>query len=41
MEALETLKEKMKAGYVTLVYGAKDEEHNDARVLIAYLKNVQ
>ena len=36
-EALATLKEKMQEGKVTLVYGAKDEEHNDARVLIAYL----
>lgn len=36
-EALSTLKEKMKQGKITLVYSAKDEEHNDARVLLAYL----
>ena len=33
-EALTTLREKMKEGKVTLIYGAKDEEHNDAQVLI-------
>ena len=27
------LKERLKAGVVTLVYGAKDEENNEARVL--------
>lgn len=30
-EALATVREKMKEGKVTLVYGAKDEEHNNAR----------
>ena len=32
-EAVQTLKEELKKGQVTLVYGAKDEEHNDALVL--------
>lgn len=33
---VEILKRKMKAGAVTLVYGAKDEAHNDAVVLQEY-----
>jgi uncharacterized protein YeaO (DUF488 family) len=32
-EQVSLLKEQMKKGPVTLVYGAKDEEHNEARVL--------
>ena len=35
--ALSTLKEKMKEGRVTLLYGAKDKEHNEARVLMDYV----
>ena len=36
-EALSTIKEKMKEGKVTILYGAKDEEHNEARVLMDYV----
>ncbi len=32
-EAVQTLKDELKKGKVTLVYGAKDEEHNDAVVI--------
>ena len=32
-EAVQTLREELKKGQVTLVYAAKDEEHNDALVL--------
>ena len=32
-DALKLLKEKARAGTVTLVYGARDEEHNGALVL--------
>ena len=32
-EAVQVLKDELKKGQVTLVYGAKDEEHNDALVL--------
>ena len=32
-EQVSLLKDKMKKGTVTLVYGAKDEEHNEALVL--------
>jgi uncharacterized protein YeaO (DUF488 family) len=32
-EQTEILKEQLKKGIVTLVYGAKDEEHNEALVL--------
>ena len=32
-EQIEILKEQKKKGTVTLVYGAKDEEHNEAIVL--------
>jgi uncharacterized protein YeaO (DUF488 family) len=38
-EALSQLKEVMKKGDVTLVYAAKDEEHNDAVVLLEELKH--
>lgn len=32
------IKHEMKKGAVTLVYGAKDEEHNDAVVLLQFLR---
>ncbi len=32
-EAINLLKQKSKEGTVTLVYGAKDQEHNEAKVL--------
>ena len=32
-EQVSMLKERLKKGVVTLVYGAKDEENNEARVL--------
>lgn len=32
-EAVQVLKDELSKGKVTLVYGAKDEEHNDAVVL--------
>ena len=32
-EPARLLKQEMEKGVVTLVYGAKDEEHNEARVL--------
>jgi uncharacterized protein YeaO (DUF488 family) len=32
-EQVSILKERLKKGTVTLVYGAKDEEHNEAHVL--------
>ena len=37
-EAVSVLKQEMKKGTVTLLYGAKDETHNDAVVLLAFLK---
>jgi uncharacterized protein YeaO (DUF488 family) len=37
-EAISRLKDLVKAGPVTLLYGAHDEEHNNARVLADYLK---
>jgi uncharacterized protein YeaO (DUF488 family) len=36
-ESVSLLKDQMKKGPVTLVYGAKDEEHNDAFFLKEYL----
>lgn len=36
-EPLETIKEKAKEKQVTLVYGAKDEEHNQAVVILEKL----
>ncbi len=36
-EALSILKGKMKEGKVTILYAAKDEDHNEARVLMDYL----
>ncbi len=35
--AVQRLKDEMNKGAVTLVYGAKDEEHNDAVVLQEFL----
>ena len=37
--SVSQLKEQIKKGTVTLVYGAKDEEHNDAFFLKDYLIN--
>lgn len=36
--AVSELQKQLKGGPTTLVYGAKDEEHNDAVVLQAYLE---
>lgn len=36
-EAVETLRGAMHKGMVTLVFGAKDEKHNNARALMDYL----
>lgn len=37
-EAVALLVERLRKGTVTLVYGAKDPEHNHARVLADYLE---
>lgn len=37
-EALAELRRLVRAGHVTLVYSAKDEEHNDAVVLAKLLR---
>lgn len=37
-EAVDILKDHIKNGAVTLVYGAKDEEHNEALVLKEWLE---
>ncbi len=37
-DAVNRLEELVKAGPVTLLYAAHDEEHNNARVLADYLK---
>jgi uncharacterized protein YeaO (DUF488 family) len=37
-EAVERLKQEMKKGAVTLVYGARDEEHNAAIVLKEFME---
>jgi len=37
-EVVGQLKDVIRAGKTTLVYGAKDEAHNDAVVLAAYLE---
>ena len=37
-EAVEQLKAVIREGKTTLVYGAKDEAHNDAVVLAAYME---
>lgn len=39
IEQVSILKKQLKEGVVTLVYGAKDEEHNDAHVLMEWLKH--
>lgn len=36
-EAVQQLRDELKKGAATLVYGAKDEEHNDAVVLRDFL----
>ncbi|MEO9210063.1 MAG: DUF488 domain-containing protein [Ginsengibacter sp.] len=36
-EAVATLLSKIKEGTVTILFGAKDEEHNEAKVLLNYL----
>jgi uncharacterized protein YeaO (DUF488 family) len=36
-EPVSLLKDTMKKGSVTLLYGAKDEEHNEAQVLLNYV----
>lgn len=36
-ESLAILKEKMNQGKVTILYGAKDEQHNEARVLMEFV----
>ena len=33
-EPIQTLKQELKKGKVTLLYGAKDEEHNGPRVIL-------
>jgi uncharacterized protein YeaO (DUF488 family) len=38
-EQLARLREEIKKGAVTLLYGAKDEEHNDAVVLAEFLRD--
>ena len=37
-EVVEQLRDVIRAGKTTLIYGAKDEVHNDAVVLAAYLE---
>ncbi len=38
-DAVNQIREYLRQGPVTLVYGAKDEEHNDAVVLKEYLES--
>ncbi len=38
-EQLARLREEIKKGPVTLLYGAKDEEHNDAVALVEFLSS--
>jgi uncharacterized protein YeaO (DUF488 family) len=38
-EQLARLREEIKKGAVTLLYGAKDEEHNDAVALVEFLSS--
>ena len=40
-EPVLLLKEAMKKGTVTLLYGAKDEDHNEAIVLLYYVTKVK
>lgn len=37
-EAVEALRQRLRAGDATLLYGARDEEHNQAVVLRDYLR---
>ena len=37
---LDVIKEKLHQGPVTLLYGAKDEEHNEAVVLLSLLRSM-
>ena len=37
-DELKVLKQKAKAGTVTLIYGARDQEHNEALVLKQFLE---
>ncbi len=39
-ESISLLKEQMKKGNVTLIYGAKDQEHNEAQVLLNKVNRV-
>ncbi|MEO6814596.1 MAG: DUF488 domain-containing protein [Ginsengibacter sp.] len=36
--SVATLKEKINKGTVTILYGAKDEVHNEAQVILDYVK---
>jgi uncharacterized protein YeaO (DUF488 family) len=36
--SVATLKEKINEGTVTILYGAKDEVHNEAQVILDYVK---
>jgi uncharacterized protein YeaO (DUF488 family) len=38
-DQLNLIKEKLHQGPVTLLYGAKDEEHNEAAVLLSMLRS--
>ncbi|HEU4636840.1 MAG TPA: DUF488 domain-containing protein [Edaphobacter sp.] len=38
-DQLDIIKEKLHHGPVTLLYGAKDEEHNEAAVLLSMLRS--
>lgn len=38
-EAVSTIKDHLKNGTVTLLYGAKDEAHNEALVIKDYISN--
>ena len=40
-EAVAELKKALRADHVTLIYGARDEEHNDAVVLQDYLERIR
>jgi uncharacterized protein YeaO (DUF488 family) len=39
-EAVTALKQQLKKGNVTLVYGARDQEHNEAEVLLESIKHL-
>ncbi len=38
-EAVELLREKLRQGQVTLVYGSRDQQHNSAVILKEFLEN--